>query len=128
MPMTRPSVAALAPLVALGALATLGACGDVDPAVPNARPTSLPTAPQAATVAATALPGRTLAANCFQCHGTDGYASELKIAGESRSEIVSELNEMRAEDPRRNIMNVHASAYTPAEITLIADYFAAQGR
>ena len=126
MPKTRHSlVAVLAPLVAT---ASLAACGDVDPAVPSSRNAPLPTAPQAATAAATALPGRALAANCFQCHGTDGYASELKIAGESRSEIVSELNEMRAEDPRRNIMNVHAAAYTPAEITLISDYFAAQGK
>lgn len=124
MPKTRHAVVAvLAPLMAA---ASLAACRDVDPAVPDNRAPTLPTAPQGATVAATALPGRTLAANCFQCHGTDGYASELKIAGESRSEIVSELNEMRAENPRRNIMNVHASAYTPAEITLIADYFAAQ--
>ena len=72
--------------------------------------------------------GRLLASNCFQCHGTNGVAGELKIAGESASEIISELNEMRAENPGRNIMNVHAQAYTPAEITLIADYFAKQGQ
>ena len=72
------------------------------------------------------LPGRTLAANCFQCHGTNGVAGELKIAGESASEIISELNEMRAKDPRSNIMNVHALAYTPDEIKLIADYFSKQ--
>jgi len=121
---TRHSlVAVLAPLMLVAALA---ACADVDPAVPNARAAAMPTAPQAATVAATALPGRTLAANCFQCHGTNGVAGELKIAGERASEIISELNEMRAESPRRNIMNVHAQAYTPAEITLIADFFSKQ--
>jgi sulfide dehydrogenase cytochrome subunit len=72
------------------------------------------------------LPGRTLAANCFQCHGTNGVAGELKIAGESASEIIGELNEMRAKDPRSNIMNVHALAYTTDEIKLIADYFSKQ--
>jgi sulfide dehydrogenase cytochrome subunit len=72
------------------------------------------------------LPGRTLAANCFQCHGTNGVAGELKIAGESSSEIIGELNEMRAKDPRSNIMNVHALAYTPDEIKLIADFFSKQ--
>lgn len=77
--------------------------------------------------AAVNLAGRALAANCFQCHGTDGVAGELKIAGESASEIISELNEMRTKDPRRNIMNLHALAYTPAEIALIADYFSKQG-
>lgn len=72
------------------------------------------------------LPGRTLAANCFQCHGTNGVASELKIAGESSTEIIGEFNEMRAKDPRGNIMNMHALAYTPDEIKLIADYFSKQ--
>lgn len=74
-----------------------------------------------------AHPGRTLAANCFQCHGTDGFAGELKIAGESAAEIIGELEEMRAQSPRANIMNVHAAGYTPQEIALIADYFDQQG-
>ncbi len=71
-------------------------------------------------------PGRAMAANCFQCHGTNGYASELKIAGESSSEIIGELNEMKFKSPGANIMNVHAQAYTTEEIKLIADYFSKQ--
>ena len=71
----------------------------------------------------TDIPGRSLAANCFQCHGTNGHAGELKIAGESASEIISELNEMKSKSPGRNIMNVHAQAYTAAEIKLIGKYF-----
>lgn len=125
MPKTRTSlVAVLAPL--LVAVATVS-CGEIDPKVPNDRTDAPPTAPRPASITATATPGRALAANCFQCHGTDGIASELKIAGESVSEIVEELTEMRAEHPGRNIMNVHAQAYTPAEITLIATYFSQQG-
>lgn len=69
--------------------------------------------------------GRTLAANCFQCHGTDGYGME-HLAGERASEIVEELMEMKFESARSNIMNVHAQAYTAEEINLIADYFAKQ--
>jgi sulfide dehydrogenase cytochrome subunit len=89
---------------------------------------SEPGAPQPAVASVVVRhPGRALAANCFQCHGTDGFASELKIAGESASEIVGELNEMRAENPGRNIMNVHALGYTPSQIALIADYFSKQG-
>jgi len=72
------------------------------------------------------LPGRTLAANCFQCHGTNGYAGELKIAGESKSGILSEMNEMKAKNPRSNIMNVHAQAYTAQEMDLIADFISKQ--
>jgi len=71
-------------------------------------------------------PGRALAANCFQCHGTDGFAGEMKIAGESYSELLSELREFRAKNPRTEIMSFHAQAYTDAEIVLIADYFSKQ--
>jgi sulfide dehydrogenase cytochrome subunit len=72
------------------------------------------------------LPGRALAANCFQCHGTNGYAGELKIAGESKSGILSEINEMKSKNPRSNIMNVHAQAYTAQEMDLIADFISKQ--
>lgn len=114
----------LAVLLAVGAIAS---CRDLPTAVPPdpaaARPTRAPLA-----AASVNLAGRALAANCFQCHGTDGNAGELKIAGESASEIISELNEMRGKNPRSNIMNLHAAAYTPTEISLIATYFSQQGK
>jgi cytochrome subunit of sulfide dehydrogenase len=72
------------------------------------------------------LPGRLLASNCFQCHGTNGYAGELKIGEQSASSIISDINEMKAKDPRSNIMNVHARAYTAEEIQLIATYISKQ--
>ena len=72
------------------------------------------------------LPGRVLASNCFQCHGTNGYAGELKIGEQSASSIISDLNEMRTKDPRENIMNAHARAYTSEEIKLIANYISQQ--
>lgn len=113
---------------AAAALVTaLAACSELPSATPPEQ--SAPSAPPRALTAPALLahPGRTLAANCFQCHGTDGYAGELKIAGESAAEIIAELEEMRAQSPRANIMNVHASAYTAQEIALIADYFDQQG-
>ena len=116
-------VAVLAPLLAA---VVVTSCRDATIDTPNDGAAASPTAPQTA-IATVAHPGRPLAANCFQCHGTDGVAGELKIAGESVSEIVRELNEMRTKNPGSNIMNVHALAYTPAEITLIADYFSKQG-
>lgn len=70
-------------------------------------------------------PGRDLAANCFQCHGTDGYGME-HLAGESANEIIGELREMKLKIAASDIMNVHAYAYTDAEIKLIADYFSKQ--
>lgn len=72
------------------------------------------------------LPGRVLASNCFQCHGTNGYAGELKIGEQSASSIISDLNEMKTKDPRSNIMNAHARAYTAEEIKIIAEYISKQ--
>lgn len=76
--------------------------------------------------AAADLPGRHLAANCFQCHGTNGHAGELKIAGQGAGGMIDKLNEYKSKDPRSNIMHVHAAGYTPEEIKLIAEYFSKQ--
>ena len=72
------------------------------------------------------LPGRHLAANCFQCHGTNGYAGELKIAEQSASSIIGDMKEMKSKPVGENIMNVHAQAYTDEEIRLIAEYISKQ--
>jgi sulfide dehydrogenase cytochrome subunit len=72
------------------------------------------------------LPGRALASNCFQCHGTNGYAGELKIAGIGASELAGKFSSMKSKSPGDNIMNVHAQAYTPEEVKLIGDFFSKQ--
>ena len=76
------------------------------------------------TPAPVSAPGRLLASNCFQCHGTDGRGGFDKLAGKSASEIVKELKEMRAENKPGEIMNRHAAGYTDAQLKLIGDYFA----
>jgi cytochrome subunit of sulfide dehydrogenase len=76
--------------------------------------------------AAADIQGRNLAANCFQCHGTNGYAGELKIAGQGASGIISDFNEMKTKPVGENIMNVHARGYTDAEIKLIANFISKQ--
>lgn len=120
---SRPArVAALAPL--LIAFASVS-CRELPTAASDEQVTV--DQPQPLAAVTVNLAGRALAANCFQCHGTDGEAGELKIAGQSASGIIAELNEMRGENPRDNIMNLHALAYTPAEIALIADYISRQG-
>lgn len=85
-------------------------------------------------VAATAVtpphPGRLLASNCFQCHGTNGraVAGFESLAGKSASEIYKELKEMQLKPAGENIMNVHARGYTDQELQLIGDYFSKQTR
>lgn len=92
-------------------LATLGATG----AIAQQAPTTPP-------------PGRLLASNCFQCHGTDGKGDGTfeKLAGKSASEIASELREMKAENKRGEIMTIHALGYSDAQVRAIADYFSRQ--
>lgn len=70
-------------------------------------------------------PGRLLASNCFQCHGTNGHGME-SLAGKSVSSIVEEMNEMRQKPAGASMMYVHARGYTPAQVNLIADYLSKQ--
>jgi len=78
-------------------------------------------------------PGRLLASNCFQCHGTNGAPAAGgfdRIAGESAQEIASELQEMRAEailGSEHPIMTVHSQAYSLSEIDLISRYLSTVG-
>jgi sulfide dehydrogenase cytochrome subunit len=67
------------------------------------------------------VPGRLLASNCFQCHGTNGSGGFERLAGMSASELIGEMREMSAEKTPE-IMDVHARAYTAAQIQAIANY------
>lgn len=80
-----------------------------------------------AQTSAAEVPGRLLASNCFQCHGTNGSGGFERLAGMSAAELTKEMREMRTETPPE-MMDVHARGYTDAQIKLIADYFAAQRR
>lgn len=68
-------------------------------------------------------PGRLLASQCFQCHGTQGQAVSgfESITGKSANEMYKELLEMSQRRPE-NIMDYQARAYTPAQLRLIAAY------
>ena len=80
-------------------------------------------AAQAQTLPPFETPGRLLASNCFQCHGTNGRGGAWdSIAGMSASEIISEMNEMKAERVGTDIMKQHARGYTAQQISLIANY------
>lgn len=70
--------------------------------------------------------GRLLATQCFQCHNGQGGATGFdSITGESVSEIVGELNEMKAKaKTEAEIMHSQAAIYTSDEIKAIAEYLA----
>lgn len=71
-------------------------------------------------------PGRTMAANCFQCHGTNGFAGNLKIASMGAAEMISKFNSYRTKAANADIMYFHAQSYDTTEVKLIADYFSKQ--
>jgi sulfide dehydrogenase cytochrome subunit len=70
-------------------------------------------------------PGRLLASNCFQCHGTNGHGME-GLAGKSASDISGDLREMAQKSPGADMMFAHARGYSAAQVDLIADYFSKQ--
>lgn len=80
-------------------------------------------------LAQTPPPGRLLASNCFQCHGTNGKGPGFdRLAGESASEIYEELVEMRAKASKANtdIMTKHAMGYTDAQLRQLAQWLSTQ--
>ena len=70
-------------------------------------------------------PGRLLASNCFQCHGTNGHGME-SLAGKSVSDIVGDLKEMALKSPGAEMMFAHARGYSATQVNLIADYLSKQ--
>ena len=80
-------------------------------------PPPIPTPPPSSEI----HPGRLLASNCFQCHGTNGSGGFDRIQGST--EVLSELRKFASgeEDPT-GIMAAHAVGYTDEQLQLIADY------
>lgn len=73
-------------------------------------------------------PGRLLASNCAQCHGTDGHSQGGidGLAGLPYAEIYDELRDMKADPDTGNIMHLQASGYTDEQMRQIATYFSQQ--
>ena len=71
-------------------------------------------------------PGRLLASNCFQCHGTNGSGGFDRLNGESADSLYNELREFALKEgsDADNIMSVHAKGYTDAQMRAIAVYLA----
>lgn len=76
-----------------------------------------PVTPAVVPVASTT--GRLLSSTCFQCHSSSGFEG---ITGESPSEIISELGEMKRRKTPEDIMDLVARGLTDAQIAEIAAY------
>ena len=65
-----------------------------------------------------AQPGRLLASNCFQCHGTGGVGGFDRIRGSDAAEVRDYLRK----SARSDIMAAHAQGYTSAQLDAIIAY------
>jgi cytochrome subunit of sulfide dehydrogenase len=82
----------------------------------------------AATAADDRNAGRDIAANCANCHGTDGRSRGAipALAGRDKAEIVRYVIEFRDGKRPSTVMQQLAKGYTDAQIEAAAAYFAAQ--
>jgi cytochrome c553 len=72
--------------------------------------------------------GRDIAANCANCHGTDGRSRGAmpSLAGRDKAEIVRYVSEFRDGKRPSTVMQQLAKGYTDAQIEAAAAYIAAQ--
>jgi len=78
------------------------------------------------TVPAAAEPGGLLAAQCAQCHGTNGAGPGFEtLAGRDADSMFNDLLEMK-QRPVEGIMDRQARGYTDEQLREIADYLSAQ--
>ncbi len=71
---------------------------------------------------------RALAANCAQCHGTDGRpvagSAIPALAGRDRLELAAQLAAFKRGTARATVMDQIAKGYSDDELAALADYFA----
>ena len=98
---------------------------------PAAFAQSLP-APRFAAPNLTPAGVRALAANCAQCHGTDGHPAPGSVlpalAGRDRDELAAALAEFKSGRRRATVMDQLARGYSEAELAALADYFSTRTR
>jgi cytochrome subunit of sulfide dehydrogenase len=72
--------------------------------------------------------GRSLAATCANCHGTNGTSAggTENLAGQAKADLVRKMQEFRSGAKPGTIMPQLAKGYTEAQIDQVAEYFAAQ--
>ena len=72
--------------------------------------------------------GRSLAATCTGCHGTNGVSQGgiPSIAGVDKERILSLMKEFRDGKREATVMHQHAKGYSDEQLEAIASWFAAQ--
>lgn len=90
-----------------------------------AAPAAAVAAPAPAAVVATSP--RYLAANCANCHGTNGNAAAgFVLAGLKKDYIVEQMAAFKSGKRQATIMHQIAKGYSDAQIVAMADYFSQQ--
>ncbi len=69
-----------------------------------------------------------LAANCANCHGTQGRSAGAmpSLAGQKKEYLIDAMRAYRDGKRMATVMHQLAKGYTDAQIDLIAEYFAKQ--
>lgn len=71
---------------------------------------------------------RYLAANCANCHGSEGRSVGIleSLAGYDKEKFITNMKEFRSGDKPATIMHQISKGYTDQQIADLAAYFAAQ--
>lgn len=79
---------------------------------------------------ASATLGRNLAAQCANCHGTNGksVAEVPSLAGQPAAALVQKVKDYRDGKLRASIMHQLAKGYSDEQVVLMADYFSKQAK
>ena len=80
-----------------------------------------------AALAQDAASGRSAAASCFTCHGTDGNSVDgvpPSLAGRNAAELFQAMKDFQSGKRPATIMHQQARGYTDAQLQSIAAYFA----
>ena len=77
---------------------------------------------------ASATQGRNLAAQCANCHGTNGksVAEVPSLAGQPAATIVQKMKDYRDGKLPASIMHQLSKGYTDEQVALMADFFSKQ--
>ena len=84
--------------------------------------------PAAALAQADAVVGRYVAANCANCHGTNGIARGAmpSLAGQKKEYIAEQMRAFRDGKRPATLMHQIAKGYTDAQVEAVAEFFARQ--
>ena len=79
---------------------------------------------------ASATLGRNLAAQCANCHGTNGksVAEVPSLAGQPAAAMVQKMKDYRDGKLPASIMHQLAKGYSDEQVALMADYFSKQAK